>query len=91
MNSQAALDAFNSALFYTNRYCLSNVMGYSTSSIYNSTSATGLAGGWATASNATNILVTYFCNQQYVFTKNAQMIQAVAVSLLAATSMLYIA
>ena len=26
MNSQAAVDAFNSALFYTNRYCLSNVM-----------------------------------------------------------------
>ena len=63
MNSQAAVDAFNSALFYTNRYCLSNKMGYSTTSIYNSTSATGLAGGWAIASNNTYLLVTYFCDQ----------------------------
>ena len=87
MNSQAAVDAFNSALFYTNRYCLSSVNGASTTSFYNSTSG---AGG-ATASNDTKTLVTYFCNAAFVFGNNAQMIKAVAASLLAAASMLYIA
>ncbi len=87
LNSQTAVNALLSVSFYANRYCLSSVAGTSTTSFYNTTSGAGTA----TASNATNTLVVYFCNQMFVFGNNAQIIQAVAASLLAAASMLYIA
>ncbi|MFN9902171.1 MAG: hypothetical protein ACK55Z_25995 [bacterium] len=43
MNSQTAVTALNTAVFFGNRYCLSNVAGASTTSFYNTTSGAGAA------------------------------------------------
>ena len=85
-NSQEAVNAYNAAYFDSTKYCMPSTPGFTTSSYYNTTSSLGIV-----TVGTTNNIYVYACNPLFVLGQSAQMIQAAAVTLLAAATMLYIA